>query len=117
LGIIADLFISCENSCADGHSTNATDERGLRRFSSFNQSLYGAVLARVIRHFIALNANAVAALAIPGSPLAHLLERAGFRFSRGIFDVRAVPFNAQWPSQRLRQPEAWFLTGSEFDVV
>jgi hypothetical protein len=112
LGIIADLFISCENSYADD-----TDKRGLRGFSSFDQSLYGTLLALAIRHFIVLNANAVAALAIPGSPLARLLERAGFRFSRGTFDVRAVPFNAGWSAQQLRQPGAWFLTGSEFDVV
>jgi hypothetical protein len=97
--MIADLFIASEN------------------VGRFARSLYATLLAQTLRHFITLDANAVAALAIPGSQLARLLGRAGFWFSRGTFDVRAVPFSRQWPAPELRQPETWFLTGSEFDVV
>lgn len=98
LGTIADLFIS----------DNA--ER-------FAKSLYSTLLALAIQDLISLNADAVAALAIPGSSLDQLLARAGFRLSWGTFDVRAVPFDPRWPAQRLMQPEGWFLSGSEFDAV
>jgi hypothetical protein len=91
LGTIADLF-----ACSDQDST---------------------LLSLLIQHLISHHADAIAALAIPRSSLAHLLARAGFRLSWGTFDVRAVPFHPNPSLQRLMQPEAWFLTGSEFDAV
>ncbi len=75
------------------------------------------LLRGVLDALIAQGADAVAALAIPGSARAALLRRAGFLLNWATFDVRAAALQPDWPGARLRAPEQWLLTGGEFDVV
>jgi hypothetical protein len=61
-------------------------------------------------------ADILAALAVPGTALHASLRRSGFL--RGpAFGVHIVPFARGLSIERLKRPDAWHLSGAEFDVV
>lgn len=76
-----------------------------------------ALISAAVRRMRARGAAAAAALAIPGTPEALVLRRAGFRFSRGAFDVRCVPLRDDLPWSVLRDGERFTVVGGDFDVA
>ena len=64
-----------------------------------------------------LGAVAVAALAIPGSPLSRAFRRARFFPRRKSFPVHCVPLADDLAMETLRDPGRWWLQGGDFDVT
>lgn len=84
---------------------------------AIDEAAHGALLDAAIESMRARGAAAAAALAIPGNPDDRRLRRAGFRFSRGAFDVRCVPLIDDMPWDVLRNGLRFTLHGGDFDVA
>lgn len=76
-----------------------------------------ALLTAVVRLLYDLGAEKVASLAVPTTPLYRSLVQSGFRPALGAFTVKARPLAHTLDLETLRQPAAWYLTGSDFDVI
>jgi hypothetical protein len=61
-------------------------------------------------------AESLHTLAVPGTPQFSWLRTLGF-IPRHSFGVEIVPLRADLPLERLRDPQRWYLTGADFDVV
>jgi hypothetical protein len=76
-----------------------------------------ALLTGVVRLLYDLGAEKIATLAVLATSLHHSLVQAGFRPALGAFTVKARPLAQALDLEMLRQPAAWHLTGSDFDVI
>jgi hypothetical protein len=79
--------------------------------------LVETLLAGTIRDLVDLEVESVSGLAIPETPFDEALHRAGFVVSRGSFDLHVVSYGAELPTEMLRNPRHWLLSGGDFDVV
>lgn len=77
----------------------------------------GALLGAASARLRDRGAEAVHALAVPGSELDRDLRRAGFVFARGSFAVWCVPLADDLDLAALRDPRRWRLQGGDFDVI
>ena len=76
-----------------------------------------ALLARVLRDSWTSGADTVATLALPDTPLAHSLRRAGFVVGRALFGVYLNPLAGSVSLDGLRDPQQWCLAGGDFDAL
>ncbi len=83
---------------------------------AIDETAHGALLESAVDRMRTAGAAAAAALAIPGNPDDRRLRRAGFRFSRGAFDVRCIPL-IDLPWDVLRDGLRFTLHGGDFDVA
>ncbi len=74
------------------------------------------LLCEVIEALRATEAQALFALAIPGTPVYRCLRRAGF-LARHSFLVQVVPLRPDGPWDAIRHIDRCNLTGADFDVV
>lgn len=76
-----------------------------------------ALISEVLRRVRAEGAEAAVTLAVPNTVLHRAFRRAGFLFSWGSFSVECALFDHSLTMGLLRRPEAWHITGGDFDVV
>jgi hypothetical protein len=93
-GVLADLF-------------SAPDDGATQR----------ALLGRVIVELQRMGADQVRVLLAEHSHLERLCYRAGFVRAPGSFTVCSVSLAEPLPLDRLRDPQRWFATGGDYDVV
>jgi len=74
------------------------------------------LLSELIESLLALKAEALFTLAVPGTPPCSWLRRVGF-FPRHAFSVQLVPLSAELPMAAMHDPNHWNLTGADFDVI
>ena len=79
--------------------------------------LADSLLAHAVRHLTEIGVESVAGAAIPDTSFDRALDRAGFRISRGSFDVHVVRYQAGIPRDTLADPQLWTLALGDFDVV
>jgi len=75
----------------------------------------------LINHAVALlyrsGAKSVLTLAVPGTWLHVAFKQAGFILSKGAFEVQLNPLASDLPLEIFRNPQHWYLTGGDFDVI
>ena len=76
-----------------------------------------ALAAAAADRLLAAGADAVAALAVPGSALHRSLRRARFLPRRKSFAVHCVPLAGDLAAETLRGSRRWWLQGGDFDVI
>ena len=75
------------------------------------------LLNQIMRAFYRENVVLAATLAVPGSAWNRQLNRRGFLFSWGAFDVNMVLLDPELSWRWLKKPAHWSLPGGLFDVV
>lgn len=81
-----------------------------------DHSTRDALLSALIDTLVAVGAEALSTLAVPGTPLFRCLRRAGF-FPRHALSVQVVPLRTGLPMGLMADPVHWSLTGADFDIV
>jgi Acetyltransferase (GNAT) domain len=76
-----------------------------------------ALIEAAIKTARAEGIEAVASLAVPGTPLYRGLRRAGFFRHWGAFSVECVPLGASLDLTDMQAPSNWLIAGGDFDVV
>jgi hypothetical protein len=74
------------------------------------------LLADLLQDLLAVGAEQVSSLAIPGSPIYRELRAAGF-FPGPAFSVQMVPLTGSLPVEEMRCAANWDLSGAAFDVI
>jgi hypothetical protein len=75
------------------------------------------LLRQALNSLRAAGADDVRALVSQGTALHSAFRQAGFLAGPGAFDVSIVPLAPGLPLEVLRDPNRWFTTGGDFDVV
>lgn len=81
----------------------------------------GVALRALIQDLIARakseDAESIMSLAVPGSVMGRALRRAGFLFTRRGWPLEVICLDPALSRDALRDPNGWWLTGGDFDVV
>lgn len=76
-----------------------------------------ALLQATLRAMLAAGATSIRTMLPEGTSLVDVFRRAGFRRSRGEFDVSVVPLATDRPPPALTDPERWFTMIGDYDIV
>lgn len=79
--------------------------------------VWRALLRAALERLVADGAEAVATLAVAGTPASRALAGRGFLWSWGAFPFHTVFLDPGFPRDTLSDPHGWTLTGGEFDVL
>jgi hypothetical protein len=75
-----------------------------------------ALLHAALAHFRAAGVERVRALVAPRSPMHRALQAAGFSGQHGG-EFAVVPLDPDLPLDEITRPEAWLVSGGDFDVL
>lgn len=86
-------------------------------FAPGDQPALRALIGHVVARGAAADADTVVTFAVPGSTVERELRHAGFLRGRGGWPLEVIQLDPAIPRAALRDPENWWLTGGDFDVV
>jgi hypothetical protein len=97
----------------DGRTTVSIPEV----FAPGDDAAMAALVRDFVRRALDENADSIATLAVPGSPVHRAFRKAGFVFSRGGWPIDVLRLDPTIQRVRLLDPGSWWLTGADFDVI